>query len=161
MSGGISIKGMEKLEAKFAGLQPGFIRGIYASGLHIKGKIARYPASTAANSPKSFQSKGNNNWYVRGWGGKWAIKGGGWHGRRSSEGLGRKWTVTFRNSGLTVVVGNNVSYGPYVQGSIEDNPGQARALGRIGWQTTDDVAQQEKLTVERFIKSEIDKALSK
>lgn len=153
----IQIKGLDKLQIKFEGIEPAIKHGIKASALHIKGKVDKYPASTGANSPKSFSSGGNNMWYERGWGSKWALKRGGWHGRKSSENLGRKWTIATENNGMTAKIGNNVSYGKWVQSPEY----QARALKRIGWKTTEQVAEEEQLTVERFIKSEIDKALSK
>lgn len=153
----IQIKGIDKLLIKFDGIEPAIKRGVKASALHIKGRVAEYPQATAANAPKTYSSGGNNNWYVRGWGGKWALKGGGWHGRKSSENLGRKWTIVSTNNGLTAKIGNNVSYGKWVQ-SPEF---QARALERIGWKTTEQVAEDERLNVERFIRGEIDKALKK
>jgi len=154
----IQIKGLDKLRIKFENVEPGIKAGIKAATLHVKGKVAKYPPATGANEPKTtFTSKGNNTWYQRGWGSKWALKKGSWHGRKSSENLGRKWTVEYRNSGLTGVVGNNVSYGKYVQGADE----QASALKRIGWQTTADVAEQEAETVTNFIKHQIDISLSK
>ena len=152
----IQIKGLDKLEKKLGDIQPGVQAGIKAATVHIKGKIAKYPPATIANQPKSYSKGQWNTWYERGWGSKWALSGGGWHGRKSSETLGRKWTIEIRNNGLTGIVGNNVSYGPYVQ----DPERQARALKRIGWKTTSEVAEEEAQTVTDFIKGQIDKALS-
>ena len=147
----IQIKGLDKLQVKFAGIEPAIKAGIKASTVHIKGKVAKYPAATMANDPSQRQ------WYERGWGSKWHVRGGGWHGRKSSETLGKKWTVEFTNNGMTARIGNDVSYGKWVQSPEY----QARALKRIGWKTTEQVAEEETETVEKFIKSQIDKALSK
>lgn len=147
----IEIKGLDKLQVKFKAIEPAIRAGIKASAVHIKGKVAEYPPSTSANDP------GQRQWYERGWGSKWHIRGGGWHGRKSSETLGKKWTVVFGNKGMTARIGNNVSYGKYVQGDDD----QAQALKQIGWKTTSDIADEERDTVETFIKSQIDKALSK
>jgi hypothetical protein len=147
----IQIKGLDKLQIKFDGIEPAIRAGIKASTVHIKGKAAEYPQATIANDP------GQKRWYERGWGSKWHVRGGGWHGRKSSETLGKKWTVEFTNNGMTARIGNNVSYGKWVQSPEY----QARALKRIGWKTTEQIAEDERETVEKFIKSQIDKALSK
>lgn len=145
----VQIRGLDELSAKLEKIIPAVKRGVAAGTVHIKGKIATYPRSTKANDPSQ------PRWYERGWGPKWHVKGGSWHGVHSSETLGRKWTSRLDNNGLTGVVGNNVSYGPYVQGEDE----QADALKRIGWKTTSDIAEAEKDTVTNFIKAEIDTEL--
>lgn len=153
----IEIKGIPQLDKKLESVLPAVRVGIKAGTEHIKGKVAQYPPATLANQPKSYQSGRWNTWYERGWGSKWALAGGGWHGRKSSEALGRKWTIRIENDGLTGIVGNNVTYGPYVQ----DTEKQATALKRIGWKTTGQVADEEKETVTNFIKQQVDQALEK
>ena len=157
MAANIQIKGIPELEKKLQSVLPAVKVGIKAATLHIKGKIAQYPPATQANAPKSYVPGQWNTWYERGWGSKWAVASGGWKGKKSSEALGRKWTTDTRNDGLTGVVGNNVSYGPYVQ----DTERQATALKRIGWKTTGQVADEEKERVTEFIKDQVDKALEK
>jgi hypothetical protein len=56
-----------------------------------------------------------------------------------SEGLGRKWTVEFRDEGKTAVVGNNASYARFVQGQSD----QALYHQTTGWTTDKKVAKQE------------------
>ena len=46
-----------------------------------------YPPATEANQPKTFHPGGNNRWYQRGWGTKWARKDGSIGGRMTSEEL--------------------------------------------------------------------------
>lgn len=124
-----------------------------AAALHVKGKIAQYPPSTEANAPGDYPKR----WYERGYGPRWARKRKpGVGGRRTSETLGRRWTVQARDDGLTQVVGNNVSYGPYVQGPEEE---QAGFMAAIGWKSIDQVVEEESETVVGLIESEIDKAL--
>ena len=148
MASNVTIKGLDKLQKKLGGVNAAIVRGIKAGTLHIKGKIAKYPPSTIANSPSM------PRWYERGYGSKWRTKAG-IRGRKSSENLGRKWTVSYENGGMTGRVGNNVSYGPYVQGPEQ----QAHAMWVIGWKTTDDVADEEIDTVLDFINKQVDKAL--
>lgn len=147
----VEIKGLDKTLRKLS--HPAHIaaakRGLQAGSVHIKGKTAKYPPSTAANSPSQ------PRWYERGYGPRWRRVSGGIGGRKTSETLGRKWTTASRNAGLTQVVGNNVSYGPYVQ----DEDRQARALKRIGWKTIQKVADEEGDTVVNFVKKQIDSVL--
>lgn len=151
MTSAIEIKGLDKLKWKMQGVMPAVKVGIKAGTLHVKGKVAIYPKATIANDPSQ------QRWYERGWGSKWHLKSGGWHGKKSSEMLGKKWTIEIRNDGLTGVIGNNVSYGPYVQSPDK----QASALKKIGWKTTEEVAEEEKETVLNGIKAQVDKALQK
>lgn len=146
MKASVEIKGLDKaidkLE-KVAGMGP-TKAALKAAGVHIKGKIAKYPPSSEANMPKQ-----KGRWYERGYGTRWP--GGG---RKTSETLGRKWTVQ-QKRGLETVVGNNVSYGPYVQA----NEWQAAFHSRRGWKTIETVAEQEKDEVVKFVQKQIDKAL--
>lgn len=153
----IEIKGLDKLERKLGAIRPALARGIKASTLHIKGQIAKYPPATSGNAPKQYTKGQWNTWYERGWGQKWALSKGGWHGKKVSEMLGRKWTIKVVNKGMTGIVGNNVSYGPYVQ----DTERQAAPMKRIGWKTTGEVAEAELPRVMNFIQGEIEKELKK
>jgi len=151
----VQVKGLDQLLRKVDSIQ-GLrvaVRALRASAAHIKGKVNTYPASTVANSPGVYPKR----WYERGYGSRWARKSGGVGGRKTSETLGRKWTTAQRNGGLTQVVGNNVSYGPYVQ----DKKKQTRFHGARGWKTIQDVTEQEADTIVNFVKAEIDRALSK
>jgi len=120
-------------------------------GVHVKGKIAKYPPSSEANAPAGV----GKSWYERGYGTRWLRRDGSIGGRKTSETLGRKWTSRTRNGGLTAVVGNNVSYGPFVQGSE-----QADFHKRRGWKTTDDVAAEENEFVLRKIQKKVDQILA-
>lgn len=150
----VQIKGLDQLLRKVDSIQ-GLrvaVRAMRASAVHVKGKIATYPASTIANSPGAYPKR----WYERGYGSRWARKSGGIGGRKTSETLGRRWTTAQRNGGLTQVVGNNVSYGEFVQSRKK----QASAhKGR--WKTIQDVSEEEAETIVNFVKAEIDRALAK
>ena len=152
----VEIKGLDKLRRRFDTVLPALKTGIKAGTQHVEGKVKSYPPQTMANKPKTYQTGANNTWYQRGWGGKWAIKAGGWHGKKSSEQLQQRWTTKMRNSGLTGVIGNNASYAKYVQGTKQE---QAKALEAIGWKGVDTIAEEETVTVNNFIQNEIDRAL--
>lgn len=150
----VYIKGLNEVLRKVDSVQ-GLrvaVRALRASAAHIKGKVNTYPASTIANSPGAYPKR----WYERGYGPKWARKSGGVSGRKTSETLNRKWTIGQRNGGLTQVIGNNVSYGPYVQ----DRKKQAKFHTARGWKTIQDVTEEEADTIVNFVKTEIDRALS-
>lgn len=150
----ITIKGLDKLEKRLGEIKPGVVAGIKAVAVHIEGKVKKYPKSTAANAPKQYSPGQWNTWYERGWGSKWATKDG-WHGNKSSEQLGQKWTTKISNGGLTATIGNNASYARYVHGGQD----QSQAMKRIGWKTDEETAEEEVPTVEKFIKEQIERSL--
>lgn len=151
MTSAIQIRGLKELQHKIDKLEDltPVKAGLRAAALHVKGKIAVYPPESSANHPKT-----HGSWYERGFGTKYARMDGFVKGYRTSETLGRKWTLRSFDGGLRMVVGNNVSYGPYVQG-----PDQAAFHKRRGWKTTDKVAEEESGRVTAFLKSHVDKAL--
>jgi hypothetical protein len=153
MSTTIRINGMDELMKKINSLEQmdGVKHAMRAAALHVKGKIAEYPPESDANRAGRIPS-----WYERGWGTKWNLAGGGTGGVKTSETLGRRWTIGQRNNGLTQIIGNNVSYGPAVQ----DPAQQSATMKRIGWKTTKQVADEEAATVVKFIQDEIDKILN-
>ena len=159
MTSAIRIEGLEELSKKITTLESmvPVKAGMKAAALHVKGKIATYPPSSEANVPKT-----SGSWYERGYGTKWV---GGTGGKKTSEMLGRSsgmssdfgsWKSKSTRNGLTWVIGNNVSYGPFVQGEK-----QAAFHKRRGWLTTDQVAKQETAHVTKFVKDHIDKVLEK
>ena len=134
----LKIEGMEKLAAKLKSLEDvKYLKTVMrAAGETIKAKIAVYPPATEANAPSSAPGA---RWYQRGQGGHYIRKrDGGESIYRTSETLGRKWTTALRDAGLTVIVGNKVTYAPHVQ----DREKQAAYHKRRGWLTIQDVAEQ-------------------
>jgi len=158
----VEIKGMPKLRRKILAVLPALKAGIKAGTIYVEGKINTVPPATIANKPKTYTSGSWNTWYERGWGSKWALSAGGWHGNKSSEMLDTRWTIAFKNAGLTGVVGNDASYGPYVQGPLQGSPPlQAAALKKIGWKSVTTVAEEESETVTKFVQGHVEKALNK
>lgn len=149
--GDIRIEGLDPLMERINSLisLKHLVAAMRAGALHVKGKIAIYPPSTQANSPTQ------DRWYQRGYGPRWKRKNGSIGGSKTSETLGRRWTTEQRDGGLTQIVGNNVSYGVYVQGEE-----QAGFHAERGWLTTDDVLDREMDTVIGFVKTYLEKSLS-
>ena len=145
----IRIEGLGRLQGKMRKLDDlqGVKNAMRAAALHVKGKIAKYPPASEANRPSE-----TGRWYERGYGMRWP--GGG---KKTSEMLGRKWTIGQRDAGLTQVIGNNVSYGVYVQ----DDEHQARFHKRRGWKTIQMIAEEEADRVNEFIKDAVDKILKR
>lgn len=70
--------------------------------------------------------------------------------------LGRRWTTEVAKSGLWGKVGNNTSYGPFVQSS------QFQATMHRGrWQTDEQVLQRNTGRIEKIFSKAIDRALDK
>lgn len=147
----IRIDGVDKVLARFDKFRPAVTGAIRAAGLHVKGAVAIYPPATDANRPGPYPKR----WYKRGTGPFWALKGGGAHYRDTSEKLGQRWTVKSEDMGMTVIVGNNVSYGKYVQ----DEGYQSQAHQRHGWKTIQTVAREEAERVKRMVLDAIRRAM--
>ena len=65
--------------------------------------------------------------------------------RRTGE-YGRRWTrrgPRILGKDLVAEVGSNLEYAPYVGGSKSRRPGQARSSARAGWESIDEVGQEE------------------
>lgn len=151
------IKGLPELLRKLDTLASleGAKRGLKAGALHIKGVVSQYPPATEANNSAM------DRWYQRGYGPRWRRRDGSIGGSKTSEALGRKWAQESRNDGLTQVIGNNTSYGPWVQAAEKSGVKgpQAGFHREHGWKTDDDVIDQEGARVLAFVKSEVDKDL--
>lgn len=154
----IEVHGIDKVKLMLASIaDPKTIAAaVKAAALHVKGKIAQYPPATVANQPKAYIPGQWNTWYQRGFGSKWARADGTVGTRKSSETLGRKWTIETRDRGMTAVVGNNVSYGPFVQGDEQTWFHKAH-----GWKTTEQIADQEREAVVRTINEAVARVINK
>lgn len=150
-----TIKGMDKLLRKLKSIEElrGARRGLKAGAVHIKGIISKYPPATIANSP----GNPTRRWYERGYGPKWKRRDGSVGGRKTSETLGRKWTIGERAGGLQQVIGNNASYAIYVHSDAD----QARFHGRRGWKTDLEVIKEEGDHVLKFVQKEVEKELAR
>lgn len=154
----VTIRGLNELIAKFDRLpenvQAAVRRGIFAGAVHVMTQAKKYPPSTFANTP--YQRR----WYQRGWGSKWMRRDGSIGGSMTSKNLKQQWTVEVRDKN-TYVVGNNVSYGPYVMGGENDVHHQTEVMANIGWKTTDQIAEEQSERVMKFIEAQVQKELAK
>jgi hypothetical protein len=120
-----------------------------AAALHVKGKLAVYPPSRSTPGRVSLRTRRPMGYYRRGTGWFYPIVRQGSAVRyksagHTSETLGRKWTIADRGP-LAVVVGNNVSYGPWVQSGVRvGGAGPQAMVHRLtGWRTVEQVAAEE------------------
>ena len=144
----IKIEGMDRLVATLGRLEGArYMRGVLeAGGSMLKNYIAEYPPASEANRP------GQRRWYERGYGSRWTRRDGSVGGSATSQTLGRRWTVSSR--GLTVTVGNNVTYGPFVQGDK-----QAAFHERRGWRTEQQAIEKIGPDIIGMAHDEIDRVL--
>ena len=131
---------------------------VKAAALHVKGKIARYPAARhgpAVPDARSWTAKQRRGFFAKLRAGEIEVPY-----RRgqsaSSESLGRKWHIATSNAGLTATVANNVSYGPLVQ----SNEKQTIYHQITGWKTTEDVAAEERQIVVDLLVQELMRAVN-
>ena len=123
----IEIKGMEAIQRKLKALEPReyAIGTMEVSVALLKNDIAPYPPATDANNPMA------RKWYERGYGNRWQRKDGSIGGKRTSQTLGRRWTTKVEMGGMRGTVGNNATYGPFVQSAAK----QTWYHRRTGWRT--------------------------
>lgn len=148
-----TIEGLDALMTKLRALEnPTLVRNaLLAAGTHLMGKMVQYPPSSSR--PQGFKSDLQRRGFfakLR----KGEIEVPYRRGQSpASESLGRKWTVQAEND-RRVVVGNNASYGPLVQG-----PNQTAYHKTTGWQTTDDVLAAEAGPVAQLVQNQVDQIL--
>lgn len=155
----VRIKGLEQLQRKLKrieDLEP-IKRAVKDAGTHVREKVSKYP-------PRKYVSIQD----IGGWASDrqrrfffWALRTGRIEVpyRRGqspgSEDLGQSWAVKTEKQGMSAVIGNDASYGPFVQ----DKSRQSRMHKAIGWKTAQDVADEEEDTVLKLIQQAVDNAL--
>lgn len=135
----VQVRGLKEVMAKLekAG-GPGVMKKPMTKAVaHLHDVIAKYPPASAANSPANGYS-----WYQRGYGTKTRTG----LSYATSETLGRRWTHEVSADGKRGEVGNNASYGPYVQSEER----QASFHRARGWKTDVKVADEEARKVVGF-----------
>ena len=153
----VEVKGLDALIRKLNQATPkGYARATMRAAVELlKGKIAKYPPASEANSPGSAPG---SKWYERGRGGHYIRKRDGGHSiYATSKQLGRKWTTSVAGDGMSAKVGNNVSYAPYVQ----DKKEQTSYHAARGWVTVQDVAKDEADAIAKLFAKRIEEALRK
>jgi hypothetical protein len=129
----------------------GAVRGLRAGAAHYRGKIAKYPAASIANSP----SNPRGRWYERGYGQRWKKRDGTVAGSRTSQMLGRLWAQREQAGGMQQVVGNRATYAVYVHSS-ERQVGFHQARG---WKNEEQVWEEEKQVILDNVVKEIRREL--
>jgi hypothetical protein len=145
------LQGAEEIKRKLDGVINAAQTGIHASAVYVKGVASKYPPSGDWNAPGPYPK----HWYERGRGPVWARKSGGVGRSKTSQQLGKKWTVKYFNNNFSAEIGNNVPYGPAVMG--DDT--QAPYHKAHGWKTTGQIVKETAAKVTEFIKDAITKAL--
>lgn len=140
----VQVRGVEEVIRKLekVGGRGALRRPMTKAVTHLHREIAIYPPSSSANSPANGYS-----WYERGFGTR-SRTGRAWP---TSETLGRRWTHDVSGDGKRGEVGNNASYGPFVQSEEK----QAGFHKRRGWLTDEKVAEKEARKVVGFFDDEV------
>jgi len=151
LSVSMELKGYKLLERKLGPIQAGkFWKALLsAAASDVKDYIAVYPAASIANSPQA------RRWYERGYGPRWYRADGSTGGSKTSETLGRRWTISANSQ--RAIVGNNASYARAVQSAKE----QAPYHGQRGWRTDEETLKEMRPKIVEKLRRAIDRILSR
>jgi hypothetical protein len=69
--------------------------------------------------------------------------------------LGKSWAIKYNQSKFEAIVGNDTSYGPFVQGAE-----QASFHKRRKWKTVDTVAKEETKRVQEYVFEAVRRAIN-
>jgi hypothetical protein len=149
----IKIEGMEALLKQLdeiEQLKP--LKSVLKSaGMYLVGKLKIYPAEKQQTRTsvygEPFKTEKQRRYFF------YALKKGlitvpysrGADAR--SERFKAAWTMTTRNSGMTVVIGNDTTYGPYL---MDDNQ-QSKFMAAKGWKTIGAVEEEEAKAVSDYV----------
>lgn len=109
-------------------LTPAISIGLLGVAKMAENIVAPYPAAPTPSG---------DTWYERGYGTKRRRKDGSITGRKTSEMLGRRWTIASR-SRMVVVLMNTASYAIYAH----DKEEQSKVMEAIGWKTDADADRE-------------------
>jgi hypothetical protein len=149
------VEGLDRIIAalgEIAGMT--WAKGLIDAALaNVQESVSVYPAASEANQPRGFTSGGDNRWYERGFGPRWARKDGSIGGAKTSQMLGRKWAHTVKQETGMIVgeIGNNASYAAYVHGQDTQ---QWYHLAR-GWRVIEPLLEQARDAVQEEVMDKI------
>ncbi len=154
----IEIEGLDELIKKLTdlGKLSKVHAGMKAGLLHLKGKIAKYPARKhiSIESLGGWKSDKQRKWFFAN------LKAGTidvpYRRGQSpgSEDLAAKWTTKYSEGKFEGAVGNNASYARLVQGAK-----QTEMMKRIGWETVETVAKNETKRVQEYVFEAVRRAI--
>lgn len=152
----VTVEGLDKLLKKLGKMGPDVYKPAVAeAATHVKDVIARYPPRRYG--PQPFKTARQRAYVL------WALKNGIIEipYRRGmspgSQAVGRRWTVEFRDGGLTAAVGNNASYVRY----LHDAEQQSAYHQTTGWKTDKQIAIEEAEPVKEILARHVREALKR
>lgn len=150
----VRVEGLDQLLRKLARLGPSVYRPAVAeAATHVKDVIAVYPPQRRGKQPPKtmkqfiFLTHAIPNGLI-----DYPYRRGI---SRTSEALGRRWTIEYRNNGLTAIVGNNASYVRWVH----DGEDQSFYHKTTGWKTDKQVVREEAREVKEILARHVQNAL--
>jgi len=97
----------------------------------FRNELTPYPPASEANRPNA-----RGRWYERGYGPKWTRKDGSVGGRKTSQLLGRSWSVAPTGAGAHLWSRASYSAVVHRDPASGERPRQASFHGRRGWRHT-------------------------
>jgi hypothetical protein len=146
------IEGMDELIKQISNIQQlkGLKAILLAAGMTLKGKLSVYPAQKSLTRAEvygqTFKTDKQRRYFF------WALKTGeitvpySRGDDSKSERFKAAWAVSAQRDGLRVVVGNDTTYGPLLM----DPRVQSKFMAEIGWQTTQQVMDENAEQISTF-----------
>jgi len=166
----IDKQDIARINGKLENVIPTVQAAIMGVALTIKGKVARAPrrkfdgivlgpngATTTVANKMKFKSQRQHKYVMA------AIREGlievPWKRAMSagSEALSKSWTVSELNGGFGAVIGNDTSYGPWVQ----DRDRQSLFHAETGWVTVQAISDEMQPLIGKKIRRAVNRVLTK
>ena len=128
--------------------------GLAVAALHLKGKMAKYPAHTPRPQAPYWSAKQRRGFFALLKKGEIEVPYRRGMSSKSQK-LGQSWTNEARNGGLTQVIGTAVHYAPRVQSAAK----QTQYHKVTGWKTEKQVIEEEANNVNRIVNQYVQKDL--
>ncbi len=148
---GIEIKGLKELMQQIKDLEQlkGLKAVLLAAGKTLRDKLAEYPPQKSISRESvygsSFKSDKQRRYFF------YALKNSlitvPYDRGNSGERFKASWAMAAENDGLTIVIGNDTTYGPYLM----DPKQQSKMMAALGWPTIDKVADDNAAEVSSFV----------
>lgn len=161
MANNIQLIGKEELLAKLESLGnlDAAKAGLMAAGLYLKGRLSVYPQQQRLTRESVYGSAFKTPRQRRAFFAK--LRSGEiqvpYHRGTSpnSERFKAAWTAQAENDGMSVVIGNDTSYGPMLMG--DDT--QSIYMRRVGWRKVGEIVDEERDVVVGMVSDALDTAV--